>query len=411
MKMVFLIVILYFLQVNCNDYSFESFNFNDWGSGFYEKPVCKDIPSNMSLCNNINYKQMKVPNLLGHETLSEIEYQSSVWTPLVNIQCHPDTQLFLCSLFAPICLEHQIKPCRSLCESVRDSCEDKMKIHSYSWPSMFDCSQFPEDNGLCIPSTVSLMSSSSTTSSLETLDNNTQTTTTNTYKINRNRHKISQKPKQQCNGCIKREKINREALKNALCSSEIAVKGKIQSYKSSYLEPILKSKKNNNMIGTKFITISKRNRKILHGNSILAHSRNYLKGLGEFIRDRRRLDIFIFSDKHLNLTLTRSRLKYRFNRKITLRSRQNEFCSCNLIENTYRLGYVNYLVLANTHKIDNSITKSKRIVNYNIRRSLVDEKDKLFYLTSIVPWNRAKRLLRIKGDDFDIDSICNKRYS
>jgi hypothetical protein len=45
---------------------------SDLDFGLYGKPVCVDIPSNMSLCHNINYKQMKVPNLLGHETLDEV---------------------------------------------------------------------------------------------------------------------------------------------------------------------------------------------------------------------------------------------------------------------------------------------------------------------------------------------------
>ena len=49
-----------------------SSSFSDWDSSLYGKPICVPIPSNMSLCNNINYKQMKMPNLLGHETLDEV---------------------------------------------------------------------------------------------------------------------------------------------------------------------------------------------------------------------------------------------------------------------------------------------------------------------------------------------------
>jgi len=30
------------------------------------------IPSNMSLCHNMNYKEMKMPNLLGHDTMDEV---------------------------------------------------------------------------------------------------------------------------------------------------------------------------------------------------------------------------------------------------------------------------------------------------------------------------------------------------
>lgn len=47
---------------------------SDWDSGLYGKPICTKIPSNMSLCANLNYERMKVPNLLGHDTIEEVSY-------------------------------------------------------------------------------------------------------------------------------------------------------------------------------------------------------------------------------------------------------------------------------------------------------------------------------------------------
>lgn len=44
----------------------------DWDSSLYGKPICLSIPTNMSLCNNINYKIMRVPNLLGHDVIDEV---------------------------------------------------------------------------------------------------------------------------------------------------------------------------------------------------------------------------------------------------------------------------------------------------------------------------------------------------
>lgn len=44
----------------------------DWDSGLYGKPICTRIPSNMSLCVDMNYERMKVPNLLGHDTVEEV---------------------------------------------------------------------------------------------------------------------------------------------------------------------------------------------------------------------------------------------------------------------------------------------------------------------------------------------------
>jgi len=55
--------------------------------------------------------------------------QAKQWVPLLGLQCHPDTQLFLCSLFSPICLDRPIYPCRSLCQVIEvflniESCEN-----------------------------------------------------------------------------------------------------------------------------------------------------------------------------------------------------------------------------------------------------------------------------------------------
>ena len=45
---------------------------SDWDSSLYGKPICTNIPTNMSLCTNINYNQMRVPNLIGHESVEEV---------------------------------------------------------------------------------------------------------------------------------------------------------------------------------------------------------------------------------------------------------------------------------------------------------------------------------------------------
>lgn len=66
---------------------------------------CFPIPPNMALCQNIGYDSMRMPNLLGHETPAEAVQQSASWLPLLARECHPDARIFLCSLFAPICLE------------------------------------------------------------------------------------------------------------------------------------------------------------------------------------------------------------------------------------------------------------------------------------------------------------------
>lgn len=113
---------------------------------------CIDIPLNLSLCNGIGYTKMRLPNLLDHDTIYEVSQQAASWIPLLNIKCHPDTRRFLCSVFCPVCLDHKIYPCRSLCENVKIGCETRMKMYGFPWPDMFNCRRFPKDNDMCITS-------------------------------------------------------------------------------------------------------------------------------------------------------------------------------------------------------------------------------------------------------------------
>lgn len=126
----------------------------DWGmvGGRSIHNTCVDIPRNMTLCHEIGYKKMRLPNLLDHDTIAEISQQAVSWIPLLNVKCHPDTQLFLCSLFSPVCLDRPIYPCRSLCYKVKAGCEGRMQTYGYPWPDMFNCERFPMDNDMCITS-------------------------------------------------------------------------------------------------------------------------------------------------------------------------------------------------------------------------------------------------------------------
>lgn len=121
----------------------------DW-AGRLAQPTCLEIPANLTLCRGIGYTRMRLPNLLEHDSMAEVQQQARSWVQLVNRRCHPDTQLFLCSLFSPVCLERPIFPCRSLCEAVRRGCESTMAHYGYPWPDMVRCDKFPLDNDMCI---------------------------------------------------------------------------------------------------------------------------------------------------------------------------------------------------------------------------------------------------------------------
>ncbi|KAK2847102.1 hypothetical protein Q5P01_010101 [Channa striata] len=118
------------------------------------RSVCKPIPSTLTLCHGIGYRHMRIPNLLGHESLREAQQQSAAWLPLVSKYCHKDTKKFLCSLFAPVCLPElsgPVSPCRNLCEAVRDGCLPVMSAFGFPWPEMLNCTRFPHGTELCIP--------------------------------------------------------------------------------------------------------------------------------------------------------------------------------------------------------------------------------------------------------------------
>jgi len=136
-----------FLAISCHAY------FADWSVLAGDRqPTCVSIPQNMSLCHNIGYTKMRLPNLLEHDSMQEASQQAASWVPLLNVKCHADSKLFLCSLFAPVCLERPIYPCRSLCQKVKAGCEGTMKTYGFPWPTMLDCDKFPLDNDMCIAS-------------------------------------------------------------------------------------------------------------------------------------------------------------------------------------------------------------------------------------------------------------------
>uniref|UniRef100_A0A8C5TQ19 FZ domain-containing protein n=1 Tax=Malurus cyaneus samueli TaxID=2593467 RepID=A0A8C5TQ19_9PASS len=111
---------------------------------------CVVIPKEMGMCHNIGYSEMRLPNLMGHTSMGEVIQKSTTWQHLVHTDCHPHVRMFLCSLFAPICLDTFIHPCRSMCVAVRDSCAPVLLCHGHPWPDSLDCDRFPGDEDMCL---------------------------------------------------------------------------------------------------------------------------------------------------------------------------------------------------------------------------------------------------------------------
>ncbi|XP_044742418.1 frizzled-7-B [Chrysoperla carnea] len=101
---------------------------------------------------DIQYNETIMPNILKHTKQEAAGLEVHQFFPLVKVKCSPDLQLFLCSVYTPVCtiLENPIPPCRSLCISARNGCESLMVKFGFPWPSHLECSLFPEPPQMCV---------------------------------------------------------------------------------------------------------------------------------------------------------------------------------------------------------------------------------------------------------------------
>uniref|UniRef100_T1DBJ2 Fzd-5/8-4 n=1 Tax=Schmidtea mediterranea TaxID=79327 RepID=T1DBJ2_SCHMD len=112
----------------------------------------KCVPIAIPMCKNIGYNLTYMPNEFHHETQEEAGLVVHQFYPLVEIACSDNLRLFLCSLYAPICLPNWPKPiqaCRSVCESARDGCAPVMNTYGFKWPKSMDCDKLTE-NQACL---------------------------------------------------------------------------------------------------------------------------------------------------------------------------------------------------------------------------------------------------------------------
>ena len=110
-------------------------------------------PIAITLCKDIQYNTTIMPNLLKHNTQEEAGMEVHQFFPLVKVQCSPDLHFFLCSVYVPVCtiLDRPLPPCRHLCLSAKDGCEDLMNKFGFQWPESLDCNKFPAGpNELCV---------------------------------------------------------------------------------------------------------------------------------------------------------------------------------------------------------------------------------------------------------------------
>ncbi len=115
---------------------------------------CESIT--VQFCQNIEYNETQMPNILKHQNQKEAALAVSAYFPALKVKCSPDIQLFLCSVYVPVCtvMEDPLPPCKSLCLSVQKGCQDILYSFKLPWPQDLDCNNFPDDkdgiNVLCV---------------------------------------------------------------------------------------------------------------------------------------------------------------------------------------------------------------------------------------------------------------------
>lgn len=107
-------------------------------------------PTNSFFCNIDNYNTVQpFNNTLGQNSLETARSELHKYAFLLTLeQCKNRVQLFLCSLYFPVCVSppdvtpRLLLPCRDICEEAR-ACESELiRVLNIKWPSEWDCNNF-----------------------------------------------------------------------------------------------------------------------------------------------------------------------------------------------------------------------------------------------------------------------------
>lgn len=115
---------------------------------------CENITSDF--CRKMKYNVTHMPNILNIQSQDHAHMELVTYRPLVQKQCSPELELFLCSVYIPYCTEKFPQPimaCRTLCERVYRACFPIMHNYGFKWPVTLNCSRFlpkNDHNNMCI---------------------------------------------------------------------------------------------------------------------------------------------------------------------------------------------------------------------------------------------------------------------
>lgn len=99
-------------------------------------------------CSDAAYNQTAFPTLLEHRSREVVESSSeyvllSVLHHLLEGQCNPDLRLLGCAVLAPRCQGGQVRrPCRHVCEGLREACQPAFDAIDMAWPYFLDCGRY-----------------------------------------------------------------------------------------------------------------------------------------------------------------------------------------------------------------------------------------------------------------------------
>ena len=113
--------------------------------------TCQPITLAIPTCINVGWCNTSFPNLRSHQTQAEAYEELEDFDPLIRARCSNKIVHFLCAIYAPACLYTGssspgaivVKPCRSLCEYVRNDCEPVLNNVGHTWPAHLNCDNFP----------------------------------------------------------------------------------------------------------------------------------------------------------------------------------------------------------------------------------------------------------------------------
>uniref|UniRef100_A0A2K5SIK8 Carboxypeptidase Z n=1 Tax=Cebus imitator TaxID=2715852 RepID=A0A2K5SIK8_CEBIM len=119
--------------------------------------TCVDLQ--LRTCSDAAYNHTTFPTPLQHRSWEAVEASSeyillSILHQLLEGQCNPDLRLLGCAVLAPRCEGGRVRrPCRHVCEGLREACQPAFDAIDMAWPYFLDCHRYfkREDEGCYDP--------------------------------------------------------------------------------------------------------------------------------------------------------------------------------------------------------------------------------------------------------------------